>query len=545
MSVVAERRPVTRVWMPITVLLVAAAAVAVIWYWPSDWAHAYRSLSVMAVLLLTPLVLAVWLVFLSSLSRRLVLSVLSLAVAGVVGFALCVREVHFSGDMVPVFTFRWEKTHDEVLEEHRQRQAASGETATEAAPDTYRFLGYLGNDRTCVVTDTILRTDWNAEPPREVWRQPVGGGFAGFALLGNKVLTFEQRRADEAVVCYDADTGRELWSHKNPVRYFKDVQGGPGPRATPTIFDPDFGRGKPTRHHVAALGVEGTLVCLDLETGNLVWPEPVEVLGGHKDRNITWGMVGAPLVYDGLVVVTPGAQGGAAGRAIVAYDAKTGQQVWAAGDHRGSYSSPMLATLCGRRQILSFDGDGLTSYDAKDGKELWHHPWVAMPGQFINVAQPIVLEGDHVLISSGYDVGSALLQIRGADGKWSVEEYWKNTLMRSKFATPVFRDGYLYGLDEGILVCLDAKTGQRRWKGGRYGHGQLLLAGRNLLILSETGKLVLVEATPEDHRELAKVVVLGGRTWNPHALSAGRAFVRNEREMACYELPAEKTSGGR
>src|SRR5262249_3465928 len=141
---------------------------------------------------------------------------------------------------------------------------------------------------------------------------------------------------------------------------------------------------------------------------------------------------------------------------------------------------------------------------------------------------------------SGYDIGSAMLRVKETDGKWSVETIWQNDKLRCKFSSPVYRDGHIYGLDEGILACLDAADGKRLWKDGRYGHGQMLLVDRHLLILSERGDLVLVEATPDGHRELGKVHVLDGdKTWNPLALAGNYAFVRNHRWMACYELPAE------
>jgi outer membrane protein assembly factor BamB len=197
----------------------------------------------------------------------------------------------------------------------------------------------------------------------------------------------------------------------------------------------------------------------------------------------------------------------------------------------------MLATLCGRKQILCFDGDGLTSYDAAGGQELWHYPWVSMPGQFINIAQPLALDGDRVFLASGYGVGCAVLQVKESGGTWSAEPVWQNKQLRAKFASPVARDGFVYGLDEGVLVCLDAKTGARRWKGGRYGHGQLLLVDKYLLILSETGELVLVDAVPDGFHERGKAEVLSGRTWNPLSFARGCAFVRNDQQMACYELP--------
>jgi len=235
------------------------------------------------------------------------------------------------------------------------------------------------------------------------------------------------------------------------------------------------------------------------------------------------------------VIVAPGVQAdGAKRRAVIVYDARDGKELRAFGNHRGAYSSPMIATLCGIEQLLVFDGDGLTGYDPRAGKELWHYPWVALPPQFINVAQPLVLDNDRVFISSGYEVGCAMLRIKKDD---KPEVLWQNKLMRCKFTSPVYRQGYLYGLDEGILVCLDAETGERKWKDGRYGHGQLLLADKHILVLSETGNVVLVEATPEGRRELSKFSALDGKTWNPPALSKGFLFVRNHNEMACYALP--------
>jgi outer membrane protein assembly factor BamB len=196
----------------------------------------------------------------------------------------------------------------------------------------------------------------------------------------------------------------------------------------------------------------------------------------------------------------------------------------------------MLATLVGRRQILVFDGEGLNGYDAARGKELWGFPWITQDG--INVAQPLVLDGDRVFISSGYGVGCALLRIAESAQGWTVEKLWQNRRMRCKFTSPVAYQGFIYGLDDGILACLDQKNGNQRWRDGRYGHGQLLLVDGLLLILSETGRLALVEATPEGYHELTGFAALEGKTWNNPALAGGKAYLRNHEEMACYNLAA-------
>jgi outer membrane protein assembly factor BamB len=542
MSTDAEPRPSHRLWLPLLVLLAAPLAAAAVWYWPSTWEHDNRFVTVMALALASVFVLGFWMLFLSRFPTGVRLGAVAFVVgAGVLFLTVGVREVHFSGDMVPVFTFFWEKTHDDLLEEDRRRQAEADEPQADEARKSFSysdFPAYRGWNGAGLALGAELSRDWSAQSPREVWRQPVGGGYAQFAVRDGFAVTIEQRRDEEAVVCYDAATGRERWAYKYPA-HFRERLGGPGPRATPAISSCSLD-GK-YRVQVFSVGAAGKFVCLDFVTGKLEWE--ADIL--KDNENLPWGMAASPLVRDKetLVIVAPGAQTPTAnGRAVIAYNRYTGEEFWASGSHRGAYSSPMYASSARRpqTQVLVFDGDGLTSYDRHGGKELWHYPWVAMPPQYINVAQPLVLEGDRVFISSGYGVGCAMLQMKEADGQWSVETLWKNKFLRCKFTSPVYHNGFIYGLDEGVLTCLDEKTGEPRWREGRYGHGQLLLCNGLLLILSESGDLVLVEATPDAHRELGKVAALEGKTWNPPALASGYAVIRNHNEMACYELPGKK-----
>jgi outer membrane protein assembly factor BamB len=539
MSTAAVPQPSSRLWMPLLVLVGVPLAGAAVWYWPSDWDHGHRTISVQFLALLSVLLLGFWLLFLSRWPRWVRLTPVALLIAGVAVLAATLRDVHFTGDMLPVFTFRWEPTADELLERDRERQAAEPKPLATAEPTvalvTRRnpfptFFGHRGGGE---VLGVKLHSDWRSDPPREVWRQRSGGGYSGFVVADGRAVTIEQRREEEVVVAYDVDTGRELWRHHDSA-HFKETQGGDGPRATPSIVGFGGSPQEPKDFKVFALGATGHLVCLDLQNGEQVWS--ADVLKGNA--NLRWGMSGSPLALsNGTIVVTPGAQTeGAKGRGVIAYDMRTGTEVWASGTHRGAYSSPALGH---QGQLLVFDGEGLTGYQGADGKELWHYPWVPMPPQGINASQPLRLDNDRIFISSGYDTGSAMLRVKETGGKWEVETLWQNTAMRCKFTSPVYRNGYLYGLDEGILTCLDARDGKRLWKGGRYGHGQLLLVDKHLLILSERGDLVLVEATPEAHRERGKLHVLDGdKTWNPPALGGNYAFVRNHEWMACYELPA-------
>ncbi len=358
----------------------------------------------------------------------------------------------------------------------------------------------------------------------------VGGGYGGISVVGPSAVTLDQIGGDEAVVCYDADTGKERWVYSYPAE-FREPLGGDGPRTNPTIAGGD----------VYSLGATGVLVRLDGKTGAERWK--VNALDGRE--NIQWGMSGSPLVYDRFVVVNPGANPGphqaeGAGKAVVAYDRDTGKVAWSAGDRPAGYSSPQLATIAGVRQVLVFDGDGLGSFAAETGKELWFHEWKQSPE--VNVAQPLVFEDGRVFVSSGYGHGGAMLKVTLADGKWSVEEAWTNNRLKCKFTSPVRHGDYIYGIDEaaGSLTCLDAKTGKLEWKDGRYGNGQIMLVGDVIVVETETGKLVLVEATPDGHRELATFQALEGRkNWNHLTIARGRAYVRNHETMACYELPEQ------
>jgi outer membrane protein assembly factor BamB len=520
----STRRTFLRFWFPRMVGILGLVSAAIIWAWPSSgMSRNQRMLATLDAIGIVLLLLAIWLLAFSGYPWRKRLTVAAVSLLMVVAAAWAsIRDVRFTGDMEPILILRWERNPERVLEAHRRQQAAlAAPVAIELSPaKATDFPEYRGRQRDGVVHGPALARDWKTHPPRLLWRQPIGGGYAAFAVAGHVAVTIEQRRDSEAVVCYDTATGGEFWVHAYPA-HFSESLGGDGPRATPTIANGE----------VYSLGAAGRLVCLDLKSGQLKWE--VNIL--QDNDNLPWGMSGSPLVYDQLVVVNPGVQRpSASGRAVVAYDRATGQTVWSTGDRKAGYSSPMLATLAGRRQVILFDGSGLSGYDPQSGQELWRFPWPTF--QDINVAQPLVLGDDRVFISTGYGTGCAMIRVTESAGKWSASALWQNKNMRCKFTSPVAYKGFLYGLDEGILACVDQATGERKWRDGRYGHGQLLLADDLLMVLSETGKLALVEATPAGHHELASIAAVEGKTWNTPALADGKAFLRNSEEMACYDL---------
>jgi outer membrane protein assembly factor BamB len=522
-----DRPTVRRLWMPVLAVGLAVLTVSGLWAWPDrEFRYDQRSLFSMVTIGAAIVLLVVWLLFLSGMRWAARLGVLIATVAIIVGtLRFVIRSVEFSGNLVPrAVHFRWETPSEERRAAERGQQGKAAQVPI-PAPTPADYPEFRNRHRDGVITGLAggLIRDWSAHPPQRLWEQTAGGGFAGFVVVGPSAVTLEQIGGEEVVVCYDADTGKERWSYGYSARFADPT--GDGPRATPTIADGD----------VYSFGATGVLVRLDGTTGSLKWT--VNTL--ENNDNVTWAMSGSPLVYDEFVVVNPGVQRDAAkGRGVVAYDRATGNVRWHAGDRKAGYSSPQLATIAGVRQVLVFDGTALGAYDAQTGRELWNHPW--RTSYDVNTAQPIVFDDGRVFIASGYGHGCAMLQVTRSDGQWSVQELWTNTRFRCKFTSPVYRDGHVYAIDEAAtcLTCLDVQTNQIKWKEGRYGSGQILLVGDVIVVGTEDGRLVLVEANPAAFRELASFpALLGAKNWNHLAIARGRAYLRNHEMMACYELP--------
>lgn len=409
----------------------------------------------------------------------------------------------------------------EIIEESRSSAAQPAKTAAVAAPlklPAAYWTDFRGPGRDGRYGELKIDTHWPAEGPRLLWRQPVGGGYASFVIADGRAFTIEQRRNQEVVAAYEVETGHELWTHGWEAE-FRESMGGDGPRATPTWHS---GR-------LYALGAQGELRCLNAENGKQVWA--VNILNDNQATNITWGMAASPLIVDDKVIVLPG---GPAGKSVVAYDKFSGVPIWKVLDDQQAYTSPMLVTLAGKRQILIVSARRAMGLAVEDGALLWDYPWITE--HEINSAQPIVLGENRFFISAGYGHGSAVVEVLSNSQKFSAKTVWENTKMKNKFTSSVLENGYLYGLDEAILACIQADTGQLKWKGGHYGYGQVLIASGHLIVLSESGELALVKATPDGYQELARFQAIEGKTWNHPAISGGRLLVRNANQMACFDL---------
>lgn len=407
-------------------------------------------------------------------------------------------------------------------------QAPASPELTEARPvEASYWTDYRGPRRDGHYDERPILTAWPSGGLRPLWKQPVGGGYASFAIARGRAFTIEQRGDREVAAAYDMATGRELWTD-SWTGTFRERMGGDGPRATPTWAD----------GHVYVLGGTGELRSLDEASGRVLWR--TNILEDAGASNLQWGMAAAPLVVDDTLVVLPG---GRNGQSVVAYDRATGRRAWAALDDQQAYASPMLVTLAGVRQILVFSASRLAGLTPDRGELLWEYPWKTSFD--INASQPLIVGDDRVFVSTGYGTGAAVIELTPAANGLAVREVWRNIRMKNQFTSSVLHDGFIYGLDESILACVDASTGDLKWKGGRYGYGQVLLASGHLIVLTEGGDLALVRATPERHQELARHPAIDGKTWNHPAMSGGHLLIRNISEMAAFDLRRPDAAGRR
>mgnify|MGYP002624783306 CR=1 FL=1 len=367
-----------------------------------------------------------------------------------------------------------------------------------------------------------------------MWRQPIGAGWSGFAVVGDYAVTQEQRSNKELTVCYEIETGKVAWRHIDRVRWDPTgpgALGGIGPRATPAVYE---GR-------VYVHGPTGIVNCLDAQTGDVLWSH--DTLDEFDARNVMWGKSCSPVIVGDMVVVSVG---GAKDQSLVAFDQQSGDVVWTVGNRRSSYATPALMTLGDTRQIVCVNEASITAHDAATGRVLWEHPWRNKSDSSAAASQPVQV-GDHrIWLSMGYGRGAELIEVVNVDDRWEVKRVWKRPVLKTKMTNIVVRDGYAYGISDGrIFECVEIKSGRPVWRQRRtpsFGHGQILLVGDAILILCESGEMVMIAASPEGYEELGAFHALEGVTWNNPALSGSKLLVRNAQEAACYELPTAESA---
>jgi outer membrane protein assembly factor BamB len=376
---------------------------------------------------------------------------------------------------------------------------------------------WRGRNRDGVATETGLRTDWPADGLPLVWKAKTGAGYSALAIAHNRAYTIVQDEEAEAVVCWDATGGAELWRFRYPCKYVNGE--GSGPRSTPTVAG----------DRVYTVGATGIFHCLEATTGKKVWRH--DLLEEFHANNLPWGVSFSPLVDGDLVFTMPGGPGG---NSLAAFHKDHGTLAWKALDGPAGYSSPLAAVLAGRPQIVFFTGDAVLGVAGKDGSLYWRYPWATEAG--CNIATPIIA-GNYVFISSGYNHGCAVLEIvADADGQLHAEKVYEHNRMRNHFGSSVLHHDHIYGFDEGFLVCMNLRTGKICWKERGFGKGTLLSADGHLIVLGDQGKLALVAASPEAFRQEATLQVSRKRCWIMPALAHGKLYVRDEEQVQCLDV---------
>jgi len=377
---------------------------------------------------------------------------------------------------------------------------------------------FRGPARDGVAPNQGLELNWTGSPALR-WKIPAGEGHSSIITFEQSVITMEQDGQEELVIARSLDDGKTLWKHAVKTRW-GDFMSGVGPRSTPTIAD-----GK-----LYALFSDGSLACLEAGSGERLWQTKV-VSENHEFPE--WGLSCSPLVWNDLVIVTPGGEKGA----VRAYHADSGKPAWVSEFHgEGVYLSPSVMSFLGQEQLITAVSGKIASLDPSSGKTLWERPWKI----FLNnaqIAQPLALSNDSFLLSAGYGKGSERWTATPGSGElYGIDTAWKSKNLKSKFSNPVLKDGFIYGFNENSFTCLDASDGKLKWRGKKYGYGRVLLANDKLIILGNTGVLSVVEANPVKFVEVYSGQLLGNaRCWNGPALIGGYLLARNGQEIACFD----------
>lgn len=452
-----------------------------------------------------------------------------IVVCSVLGFcfSLLLRAEGMWGDYNMALAWRWTPTVEERMLSQADAAPADQNALTaaelESALTEPEWPGFRGALRDSVLTGVSLDADWSGGVGTPLWKKPIGPGWSSFVVAGPLLITQEQRGEEELIVCYDAETGAELWTQEVKTRFY-DALGGPGPRATPTLADGGL----------YVMGASGHVLRLDPATGKILWQQDIRKVADREPP--IWGFSSSPLVVDGTVIVHAG---GKDDKGLLAFDTETGDLKWSApaGDH--SYSSPALLTIAGQPVIAMLTNKELNLLNPADGKVLLSYD-CASEGQ--RVLQPQLVGEDEILIATGMGKGMQKIHVTNKDGKWTAEEVWTAKGLKPDFNDYAIYEGHAYGFDGTIFTCIDLKDGKRKWKAGRYGKGQVLLVkdSGHLLVIGEEGAVVLLKADPASHQELATFQALEGKTWNHPVLIGDRLYVRNSAQAAAYKLPIVK-----
>ena len=377
---------------------------------------------------------------------------------------------------------------------------------------------YRGPNRDGHIPAQGVAINWK-EKPSILWKVRAGAGHSSVLISEQSIFTLEQSGDMETLFARNLSNGKEIWRLVQETKW-DDMMSGTGPRSTPTLLD-----GK-----LYTLFSNGVLCRANAKSGKLEWKTKT-VDADYEFPE--WGISCSPLIWNDLIILNLGGENGA----VRAYYIKDGKLAWKSDlSGKGVYISSSILNLLGENHLLAAVEGKIAGLNPKDGKTLWEKPWKI----FLNnaqIAQPIALSKNSFLLAAGYGKGAECWSLsRGANNEYLIETTWKSKNLKAKFSNPVLKDGYLYGLSENLLVCLEAKTGELKWRGNKYGYGRILVSEDKLLVLGNTGILSVVEADPNKFRELfSEQTLSNSRCWNGPAFADGYFVAMNGEELACFD----------
>lgn len=381
---------------------------------------------------------------------------------------------------------------------------------TLCAADWPQFRG-LNSDG--ISTEKGINKAWNQRPPVMLWKTPMGDdGFAGASVVKGRVYIIDHMPNEDVVRAIDTANGKDVWTYK----YADTEKANYGfSRATPTV---NTGR-------VYVQGRLGLVTCLDAKNGKMLWQR--NIMTELKGDIPNWLYAMSPVIDGNKVILCPGGPGGL----LIALDKVTGKTLWQGGGTRQpGYSTPVIATINGKKQYIVFTAKDLVGIDVTNGTELWNLPW-GRPSA--HIPQPIVM-GNSFYITNSYGEGCGMVDITAEGAKLR----WSNKEMMSHMATPILVGGLIYGTtDPGDMICIDPQTGVTKWRQPGFEKGpEAMVDGVLLVFDGRGGDLVMVDPKPDSYRELGRFKPLGGQSWTMPVISDGKLYVRNKTTLACFDL---------